>query len=418
MPLKKKSRKEKDLRQKSNSRGGFNDSYSCCFMILLCIIGGSLCAGGSPGGSFGGSLGGVCFNDLYFFLINSFMACIQASLNLLKRIFLKNEPFIERYFYEIVLIFYIVFILLIFITNTFLKWEIFLNLIPLLVLTYLCKIGPSKLVKPLLINMINIFSLIWSGIFILGIIVLVLTYYLDGWDNLQYYWNILLELSRGYRLILYSYLAWKGLHMPINKDNCIKFGIIICTLFTINSLLGMIIVTGDFLFKQEPVLVAADADKNLESNSSSTTVSLGDSAGFKQATGSNYTIFDIIIRSISKNSMLYSLPKQNINCLGGWFNLDLNKRPIGNFFTWDPLWDNTPIRQDLINKSLLQKAKLGFNDTFLYNEEKVNSLYVNNNLLCVDMLLHKSKIFFKLRYDIWMKEGFFTLEDFFGKKKL
>jgi hypothetical protein len=78
-------------------------------MILLYIIGGSLCAGGSPGGSLGGSLG-VCFNDLYFFLINSFMACIQVSLNLLKIIFLKNEPFIERYFYEIVIIFFIVYI--------------------------------------------------------------------------------------------------------------------------------------------------------------------------------------------------------------------------------------------------------------------------------------------------------------------
>jgi len=77
------------------------------------------------------------------------------------------------------------------------------------------------------------------------------------------------------------------------------------------------------------------------------------------------------------------------------------------------LYDNTPIRQDLINKYLLQKAKLGLNNPFLCNE-KVNSLYVKNQFLCVDMLL--PKYFVKLRYDFFMKEGFFTLDDFYGKK--
>jgi hypothetical protein len=98
--------------------------------------------------------------------------------------------------------------------------------------------------------------------------------------------------------------------------------------------------------------------------------------------------------------MLSSLPKLKINCLWGWINLDLHKAPIRSPLLSDTqLYDNTFIRQDLINKYLLEKAKLELNDTFLLHK-KVNSLYVTNHFLCVDMLF--PKYFVKLKYDfLW-----------------
>lgn len=154
----------------------------------------------------------------------------------LKKLFWKLRPYIRKYS-QIILILILSITTVLSGVLTFLNTNYYIilliNIIPWLGLIILYCINPI-LVKKELINKINFFILFILISIIVGVLLLIGLYFVDN-EFFSDYINILLYSRSILVLSIFNLLITHFIFTPKDKENYIKFGVTICSIFMIRN---------------------------------------------------------------------------------------------------------------------------------------------------------------------------------------